>query len=113
MATEQPLQPPPHRTLSAAPAAAATPYPVSRSSNGTPSTTALIAAGEARCSRSGAKSSSAVPMSGPVSSRPLSVSGAISAQNRAISAALPGRSDGSPRTPALAPPVRSPSAANL
>jgi len=72
-----------------------------------------MAAGAARRSRSGAKSSSAVPMSGPVMNRPASVSGRTSAQNRAISAALPARSAGSPRTPALAPPTRTPSAAYL
>ena len=44
----------------------ATPYPVSTSSNATPSITALIADGAARRSRSGPNSSSAVPMSGPV-----------------------------------------------
>ena len=110
MATERPSQPQPHLALSAASAATATPYPVSRSSNGTPPTTARMAAGAARRSRSGAKSSSAVPMSGPVRNRPASASGRISAQNRAIRAALPA---GSPRTPALAPPTRSPSAANL
>ena len=121
MATERPSRPfdpfepvepvdPPPRAVSAA---TATPYPVSRSSNGTPATTARIAAGAARRSRNGAKSSSAVPISGPVRNRPASVSGRTAAQNRAIRAALPARSAGSPRTPALAPPTRSPSAANL
>ena len=118
MAAERPSSPfepfdpsvPPPRAVSAA---TATPYPVSRSSNGTPATTARIAAGAARPRRNGAKSSSAVPMSGPVRNRPASVSGRTSAQNRAIRAALPARSAGSPRTPALAPPTRSPSAANL
>src|SRR5712691_1873254 len=36
-----------------------------------------MAAGAARCSRSGAKSSSNVPMSGPVRNRPASASGRI------------------------------------
>ena len=115
MATERPSSPfePSDALPRAVSAATATPYPVSRSSNGTPATTARIAAGEARRSRNGAKSSSAVPMSGPVRKRPASVSGRTSAQNLAISSALPVRSAGSPRTPALAPPTRSPSAANL
>ena len=63
--------------------------------------------------RSGAKSSSDVPMSGPVTNRPPLTSGATSAQNRAISEALPAWSAGSPRTPALAPPTCQPSAAYL
>ena len=90
-----------------------TPYPVTTSSNGTPSTTELIAVGAARPARNGAKSSSAVPMSGPVTKRPASTIGRTSAQNRVIRAALPARSAGSPRTPALAPPTCWPSAANL
>ena len=113
MATERPSQPEPHPARSAASAAAATPYPVSTSSNGTPSTTAPMAPGAARRSRNGAKSSSAVPISGPVRNRPAATSGRTSAQNRLIRASLAARSAGSPRTPALAPPTRSPSAANL
>ncbi len=113
MAAERLSQPQPHSAASAASAAAATPYPVSTSSNGTPPTSARMADGTGRRSRSGAKSSSDVPMSGPVTNRPALTSGPTSAQNRAISAALPARSAGSPRTPALAPPTCTPMAPYL
>ena len=91
----------------------ASPTAISAVVDGVPFEDLLTGYGVARRSRSGAKSSSVVPMSGPVSSRRASVSGATSAQNRAIRVALPARSAGSPRTPALAPPIRAPSAANL
>ena len=80
IATDRPSHPPPRPARRAVSAATVTPYPVRTSSNGTPSTAACMAAGAARRSRSGVKSSSDVPMSGPVRNRPASTSGRISAQ---------------------------------